>query len=155
MTLTSSVTYPFSLQQVDDPAPTISRSGRPIDLLPSGPISLIGHNASSLAALMHRNIRFKKTTTKRSKVSPSGAAATLAPAFKVNSQFSSSYRFHPILTSSCQGTSTATGISSVTMSYTKHSAFSNLNNIFLLLYLTHRILIFVTIDWCIGKDNKH
>jgi hypothetical protein len=33
--------------------------------------------------LMHRNIRFKKTTTRRSKVSPSVAAATLAQAFKV------------------------------------------------------------------------
>jgi TolB-like protein/DNA-binding SARP family transcriptional activator len=85
LTLTLLVTYPFSLQQVDDPAPTVSRSGRPIDLLPSGPISLIGHNAPSLAALMHRNIRFKKTTTKRLKVSPSVVAATLAQAFKVNS----------------------------------------------------------------------
>jgi len=62
---------------------TISRSGKPIDLLQSGPISLIGHHAPSLAALMHRNVRFKKTTTKRSKVSPSVAAATLAQAFKV------------------------------------------------------------------------
>jgi hypothetical protein len=81
--LTSSVTYPLLFQQVDDPAPRVSRSGRPIDLLPSGPISLIGHNAPSLAVLMHWNIRFKKTTTKRAKTSPSVAAATLAQAFKV------------------------------------------------------------------------
>ena len=70
-------------KQVDNPAPTISRSGRPIELLQSGPISRIGHNAPSLVALMHRNVRFKKTTTKWSKVSPSVAAATLAQAFKV------------------------------------------------------------------------
>jgi hypothetical protein len=44
---------------------------------------LIGHNAPSLAVLMHQNIRFKKTTTKRSKTSPSVAAATLAQTFKV------------------------------------------------------------------------
>ena len=86
-TLTLSVTYLFLFQQVDDPAPTISRSGRPIELLQSGPISLIGHNAPSLSALMHHNIRFKKTTSKWSKVSPS-VAATLAQAFKVNSWLS-------------------------------------------------------------------
>jgi len=44
---------------------------------------LIGHHAPSLAALAHRNVRFKKTTTKRPKASPSVAAATLAQAFKV------------------------------------------------------------------------
>ena len=82
LTLTLSVTYPLLFQQVDDPAPIVSRSGRPIDLLPSSPVSLIGHNAPSLAVLMHRNIRFKKTT-KRSKTFPSVAAATLAQAFKV------------------------------------------------------------------------
>jgi hypothetical protein len=76
--LTSSATYYFLFQQVDEPAPTISRSGKPIDLLQSGPIYLIGHHTQSLAALTHRNVRFKKTTTKRSKVSPSVAATTLA-----------------------------------------------------------------------------
>jgi len=74
----------FLFQQVDNPAPVTSKSGRPIKLPPSGLISLISHNAPSLAALMHRNIRFKKTTTKRSKASASVAAATLAQAFKVN-----------------------------------------------------------------------
>jgi len=63
----------------------MSRSGKPIDLLPSSTVSLIGHNAPSLAVLMHQNIRFKKMTTKRSKTSPSVAAATLAQAFKVKS----------------------------------------------------------------------
>jgi len=66
----------------------VSRSGRPIDLHLVSPVSLIGHNAPSLAALMHRGIRFKKMTTKRSKTAPSVAAATLTEAFKVNFQFS-------------------------------------------------------------------
>jgi len=78
--LTSSV-----FTQVDDTPPTVSRSGKPIELLPSGPISLIGNNAPSLAALMHRNVRFKKITTKRAKISPLVAAAALAQAFQVNS----------------------------------------------------------------------
>jgi len=54
------------------------------ELLPSGPISLIGNNVPSLAALMHRRVRFKKITTKRAKTSPSVAATALAQAFKVN-----------------------------------------------------------------------
>jgi len=86
-------------QQVDNPAPTISRSGRPIELFPSGPISLISHNAPSLEVLMHKNVRFKKKT-KRSKVSPSVAAATLAQAFKVKLLIIILYRIHPTLTSS-------------------------------------------------------
>jgi len=44
---------------------------------------LIGNNAPSLAALMHRGVCFKKITTKRTKTSPSVAAAALAKAFKV------------------------------------------------------------------------
>jgi len=72
--------------QVDDTPPLISRSGRSIELLPSGPISLIGNNAPSLAALMHRGVRLKKITTKRTKTSPSVAATSLAQAFKVNSR---------------------------------------------------------------------
>jgi len=79
-----SATYLFSIfKQVDNPAPTVSRSGKPIDLLQLGPISLIVHHTPSLAALAHRNVRFKKTTTKRTKASPSVAAATLAQAFNV------------------------------------------------------------------------
>jgi len=57
----------------------------PIELLPPGPISFIGNNAPTLAALMHRNMRFKKITTKRARTSPSAAAAALIQAFKVNS----------------------------------------------------------------------
>jgi hypothetical protein len=64
----------------------VSKSGRPFDLWPESPISLIDHNAPSLAALMHRGVRFKKMTTKRSKAAPSVAASTLAQAFKVNLQ---------------------------------------------------------------------
>jgi len=76
--LSLSVTHFLSFYQVNDTPPTINRSGKPIKLLPSGPISLIGNNAPSLAALMHRNVRFKKITNKRGKTSPSVAAATLA-----------------------------------------------------------------------------
>ena len=79
-----SVTHFSLFKQVDDTPPTVSRSGKPIELLPSSPISLIGNNAPTLAALMYRNMRFKKITTERAKTSPSVAAATLAQAFKVN-----------------------------------------------------------------------
>jgi len=46
---------------------------------------LIGNNAPGLVALMHRGARFKKITTKRTKKSPSVAAAALAQVFKVES----------------------------------------------------------------------
>jgi len=78
-----SATYFLYFTQVDDTPPSVSRSGKPIKLLPSSPISLIGNNAPSLAALMHRGVRFNKITTKRTKTSPSVAAAALAQAFKV------------------------------------------------------------------------
>jgi len=81
--LSPSVIHTFLFKQIDNPPPTISRSGRLIELLPSRPISVIGNNAPSLAALMHQNVRFKKITTRRSKTSPTFAAATLAQAFKV------------------------------------------------------------------------
>jgi len=92
-------TYFLCFTQVDDTPLSVSRSGKPIELLPSGPISLIGNNAPSLAALMHRGMRFKKITTKRDKTSPSVAATALAQAFKVeNLYFFNLYRFHSILT---------------------------------------------------------
>jgi hypothetical protein len=69
--------------QVDNIPPSVSRSGKPIDLFASGPISSIGHNAPTLAAIVHRGIRLKKVTTKRTQTSPSVAASTLAQAFKV------------------------------------------------------------------------
>ena len=147
---TLSATYPFSHQQVDDLAPMVSRSGRLMDLLQWGPISLIGHNAPSLATLMHRNICFKKTT-KQSKVSPSVAAATLAQTFKVNSQFSLSHWFHSIHTLSFQGTSAAVGTSSVTPF--SDQTLAKLHQ-FLFLCITYESLVFVTPDWCISKDQE-
>jgi len=78
--LTSSILYRSTIHH----RTSVSRSAKPIELLPSGPISLIGNNAPSLAALMHRGVRFEKIITKRAKTSPSVAAATLAQAFKVN-----------------------------------------------------------------------
>ena len=44
--------------------------------------------------------------------------------------------------------------SSVTLSCTKHFILSNSNNIFVLLYLTHRTLNFMTANWRIGKDQS-
>jgi len=81
-----SATHFLCFIQVDDTPPSVSRSSKPIELLPSGPISLIGNNAPTLAALMHRGVRLKKFTTKRTKTSPSVAATPLAQAFKVNSR---------------------------------------------------------------------
>ena len=69
--------------QVDNTPPSVSRSGKPIELFASGPISSIGHNAPTLAAIVHRGIRLKKVTTKRTQTSPSVAASTLAQAFKI------------------------------------------------------------------------
>ena len=110
-----SATYFLCFIQVDDTPPSVSRSGKPIELLPSGLISLIGNNAPSLAALMHRGARFKKTTTKWAKTSPSVAAAALAQVFKVESfNLFNLYRFHSILTQLFQDTSAAMGTSSVT-----------------------------------------
>jgi len=70
--------------QIDNTPPSVSRSGKSIDLFPSGPISSIGNNAPTLAAIMHRGVRLKKVTTKRIKTSPSVAASALGQAFKVN-----------------------------------------------------------------------
>jgi len=72
--------------QVDDTPPSVSRSGKPIDLTPSGLISSIGNNPPTLAAIMHRGVRLKKVTTKRTQISPSVAVSTLAQAFKVHFQ---------------------------------------------------------------------
>jgi hypothetical protein len=47
------------------------------------PISPIGHDAPTLAALSHQGTRFKKITTKHSKVTTSATAATLVKAFEV------------------------------------------------------------------------
>jgi len=47
---------------------------------------LIGNNAPTLAAIMHRGVRLKKITTKRMTTSPLVDATALAQAFKVNSR---------------------------------------------------------------------
>jgi len=72
--------------QLDDTPPSVSRSGKLIDLFPSRPISSIGNNAPTLAAIMHRGVRLKKVTTRRTQISPSVAASALAQAFKVHFQ---------------------------------------------------------------------
>jgi len=72
--------------QVDDTPPSVSKSGKPIDLFPSGPISSIGNNAPILAAIMHRGVRLNIVTTRRTQISPLVAASTLAQAFKVHLQ---------------------------------------------------------------------
>ena len=97
--LFQSVTYFICHIQVDDTPPLVSRSGKPIELLPSGPISLIGNNATTLAAIMHRGVRLKKVTTRRTRTSPSVAASTLSQAFKVkvlNSFIHTNFIFTPI-----------------------------------------------------------
>jgi len=87
------VIYLCIILQVDNTPPSVSRSGKPIDLFPSGPISLIGNNAPTLAAIMHRGVRLKKVITRRTQISPSVAASTLAQAFKVIVKPFHSYRF--------------------------------------------------------------
>jgi len=82
---------------VDNVPPSVSRSGKPIDLFLSGLIFSIGNNAPTLAAIMHRGVRLKKVTTKRTKTSPSVAASTLAQAFKVNLQISSPISFFHLI----------------------------------------------------------
>jgi len=81
-----SVIHFYATLQVDNIPPLVSRSGKPIDLFASGPISSIGYNAPTLAAIVHRGIRLKKVTTRRTPTSPSVAASTLAQAFKVTAK---------------------------------------------------------------------
>jgi len=76
----------------------MSKSGRPFDLRPVSPISPIGYNAPTLAALTHRGARPRKVTTKRPKSTPLVAAATLAQAFKVTTLIILSCRFQFKLT---------------------------------------------------------
>jgi len=77
-----SVTHFCILLQVDNTPSSVSRSGKPIDLFPPGPISSIGHNAPTLATIVHRGVRLKKVTTRRTHTPPTVAASTLAQAFK-------------------------------------------------------------------------
>jgi len=116
----------------------VSKSGCPFDLRPVSLVSSIGHDTPSQAALMHRGVRYKKMTTKRTKATPSVAAATLAQAFKVKIlNLFSSYQFKPILILSFQGVLTTSGTSSVTLLCTRHLLFlMSSRNIPLLLYST-------------------
>jgi len=69
----------------------MSKSGKPFDLRPISPISLIGYHAPTLAALTHQGAGAKKVFTKqklaKAGVTPSAAAATLVEAFKVTTLF--------------------------------------------------------------------
>jgi len=141
-----SATYFLYFTQVDDTLPSVSRSGRPIEL-PSGPISLIGNNAPSLVALMHRGARFKKITIKRTKTSPSVAAAALVQVFKVeNFYLFNLHRSHSILIRLFQDTSAGMGTSSVT--------FSTIIPL-ILCYTRTKTFIVVSANWQIGQDQKH
>ncbi|XP_066348124.1 uncharacterized protein [Miscanthus floridulus] len=78
--------YAIPDDAVNNPAPTMSKSGKPFDLWPVSPISPIGYNAPTLAALTHQKIRTKTITSKSklatSRATPSAAATTLVKAFK-------------------------------------------------------------------------
>jgi len=98
-------------------------------------------------ALMHRGARFKKITTKRTKTSPSVAAAALAQVFKVESFYLFNlYRSHSILIRLFQDTSAAMGTSLVT--------FSTIIPLILCYTCTHETFIVVSANWQIGKDQK-
>jgi uncharacterized protein YdaL len=73
----------------------MSKSGKPFDLRPVSPISSIGYNAPTLAALTHQRTH-AKTITSRSKLATAGAtplaaATTLIKAFKVTILFISTH----------------------------------------------------------------
>jgi hypothetical protein len=75
------------LKQADDPVPPISKSGKPFNLLPASPVSVIGYNAPTLEALTFQRARTKTITSRprlgTSRVSPKAAASSLIKAFKV------------------------------------------------------------------------
>ena len=78
----------------------MSKSGKPFDLRPVSPISPIGYNAPTLAALTHQKIRTKTITSKSklatARATPSAAATTLVKAFKVTTLFISTYADHKL-----------------------------------------------------------
>ena len=133
----------------------MSKSGRPFDLRPESPISLISHNAPSLAALMHRGVHFKKMTTKRSKAAPSVAVATLARALKVNLQLIpaipiSTYTY--IIFPVCIDYNW-----NIISNSTLHQILlflMNFRNILLLSHLTHQTLHFVAANQRISKGSR-
>ncbi|XP_066390416.1 vacuolar protein sorting-associated protein 52 A-like isoform X5 [Miscanthus floridulus] len=76
----------INILKVNNPAPSVSKSGKPFNLRPISPTSPIGYNAPTLAALTHQKIRTKTITSKSklatSRATPSAAATTLVKAFK-------------------------------------------------------------------------
>ncbi|XP_066323291.1 uncharacterized protein [Miscanthus floridulus] len=78
--------YAIPDDAVNNPAPSVSKSGKPFNLRPVSPTSPIGYNAPTLAALTHQKIRTKTITSKSklatSRATPSAAATTLVKAFK-------------------------------------------------------------------------
>ncbi|XP_066341538.1 uncharacterized protein [Miscanthus floridulus] len=78
--------YAIPDDAVNNPAPSVSKSGKPFNLRPISPTSPIGYNAPTLAALTHQKIRTKTITSKSklatSRATPSAAATTLVKAFK-------------------------------------------------------------------------
>jgi len=86
-----SATYFLCFIQVDDTPPSISRNGRPIELLPSGPISLIDNTAASLAALMHRGVVFQENHHQASENIPVGSCHCFGTSFQGKSLNSSTY----------------------------------------------------------------
>jgi hypothetical protein len=75
------------LKQADDPVPSISKSGKPFNLYPTSPISIIGYNAPTLEALTFQRTRAKTITFRprlgTSRATPKAAASSLIKAFKV------------------------------------------------------------------------
>ena len=129
--------------------PSVSRSGRPIELLPSGPISLIGNSAPSLAALIHRGVCFKKITTRRTKTSPSVAAKTLGQAFKLNSW---PLQFIPTLFLHLHNFSGHIGWHGNLIA---NFYYFNQNPSILCYTCIYKTSIVVTAHWQIGKDQKY
>jgi hypothetical protein len=133
----------------------VSKGGRPFDLRPISSVSLIGHNAPSLATLMHRGVRFKKMTSKRSKATPSVAATTLTQAFKVNPQLIpvipiSTYTY-TILSGCIDHNRNVIGNFAL---YQTLLFLINFRNIPLLLYLIHKTLHLVAANQRISKGPR-
>jgi hypothetical protein len=78
----------------------MSKSGKPFDLRPVSPISPIGYNAPTLAALIHQRTRSKTITSKSklatTRATPLAVATTLIKAFKVITLFISTHADHKL-----------------------------------------------------------
>jgi hypothetical protein len=78
----------------------MSKSGKPFNLRPVSPISPIGYNAPTLAALTHQRTRAKTITSKPklaiARATPLAAPTTLIKAFKVTTLFISTQADHKL-----------------------------------------------------------